>query len=436
MEKSAARQRMGWYFYDWANSAYTTSVVTVFLGPYLTSIAANGADAQGNVSALGMIFPAGSFFPYLVSISVLLQVFLLPVLGAYADYTHRKKMYMLCCGIAGALATTAMYMIHGNNFLFGGALFLIANSCYGASIVFYNAILPQISDLKQRDAVSANGFAWGYMGGGILLLLNFILFLNKESLNISTADAARICICSAGIWWLIFSFFPFRWIQNEQKTDSGNHWNWRLGPQQLMHTIRILRKSPHTLLFICAFMLYNDGVQTVISMASQFGQEEIGLSLAQLQTAILLVQFVGFFGAHMFKWIAGRLNAKNAILISLFLWIGVLLYAHGFLPKQDALAFYCLSAVIAIVLGGSQALSRSLFTTMIPEGRESEYFSLYEISDRGTSWLGPLFFGLAFQFTGSYRIAILSLIFFFFTGALLLLRVDTTRAQCEAAARG
>jgi UMF1 family MFS transporter len=221
---------------------------------------------------------------------------------------------------------------------------------------------------------------------------------------------------------------PFVFVSKEPSKHKVNNTglnSWK----QLLETCKQLKKYPQTLLFLLAFTLYNDGIQTVISMSAQFGQEELGLSLAELQGAILLVQFIALFGALIFNKIAQKTSTKTSILISLCIWGCVILYGHAFLPKNSAMHFYALSSVIAIVLGGSQALSRSYFSSIIPKGKETEYFSFYELTDRGTSWLGPLAFGLAFQYSGSYRIALLILLVFFISGALLLLSVHTQKAQ-------
>jgi MFS transporter, UMF1 family len=202
------------------------------------------------------------------------------------------------------------------------------------------------------------------------------------------------------------------------------------GFKAIIQTIKDARKYPKTLLFLLAYLIYNDGVQAVIVVSSQFGQEELGLDISTLTTVILMVQFVAFFGAVFFNKLAEWFDSKKALLLSLLIWIGIVVYAYMFL--NSTLGFYILGAVIAIVLGGTQALSRSLFSLLIPKGKEAEYFSLYEISERGTSWIGPLVFGLSLQFTGSYRIAIFSLGIFFVFGALLLLRINMKKAILES----
>jgi UMF1 family MFS transporter len=427
------REQIGWYFYDWANSAFSTTVVSVFLGPYLSSVTRSAADAAGFVYPLGLQVRAESFFPYMISLSVLLQVLFLPILGAIADYTHRKKQMLAIFAYIGSFATMGLYFLEGSNYQLGGALFVIANLAFGASIVFYNAFLPDIAPPEQRDAVSSQGWALGYLGGGLLLAANLALFQSAESLGIASGDAVRISLVSAGVWWAIFTLVPLATIrprESVRRLQPGQRL-LTVGFQQLAHTIRSARRYPQTLLFLAAYLLYNDGIQTVIGLASTFGADELGLGESTLISAILMVQFVAFIGALALGRLAVRFGAKRVVLGSLVIWTVVVTYAY-FMAAGDAGQFFILAAVIAVVLGGSQALSRSLFAQMIPPGQEAEYFSLYEVSERGTSWLGPLFFGLALQFTGSYRVAIISLMIFFIAGFLVLTRVDIRRAIAEA----
>ncbi len=427
------REQIGWYFYDWANSAFSTTVVTVFLGPYLTAVTKQAADPTGYVYPLGLPVLADSFFPYVVSLSVVLQVFFLPILGAIADYSHRKKQLMGIFAYVGALATMGLYFLDGDRYLWGGLLFLLANLRFGASIVFYNAYLPDIAPPEERDRVSSQGWALGYLGGGLLLALNlvFVQFL-AEPLGIDTGHAARICLASAGLWWAIFAIIPLLSLRRRRPLRAlppGEHY-WSVGFKQLRHTLRHLPSYPQTLLFLVAYLLYNDGIQTVIALAAQFGSQVLGMGTASLVQVILMVQFIAFVGALAFGHVARWVGTRQAIVISLVIWLGVTTYAYGMLQTERE--FFLMAAVIAVVLGGSQALSRSLFSQMIPSGQEAEYFSLYEVSERGTSWLGPLLYGLTLQFSGSYRLAILSIAVFFALGLILLVMVDVPRAIREA----
>lgn len=425
------REQFGWYVYDWANSAFTTTVTTVFLGPYLTTVAQAAADARGFVYPLGIPVFADSFFSYIVSLSVFLQIFFLPIIGAIADYSRSKKQLLLLFAYLGSFATMSLFFLQGSNYLLGGGLFLVANLCFGASIVFYNAFLPEIAAPDRRDAVSSQGWALGYLGGGLLLVANLVLFQNAARFGLDNGTAARICMASAGLWWATFTIIPALTLRQRgavKPLPLGERYI-TVGFSQLRYTAMQARKLPQTLLFLAAYLLFNDGIQAVIALSSQFGSQELGMESTSLITLILIVQFVAFFGALLFGWLARLLGAKRAIIVSLLIWTATVIGAYFI---QTETQFFVLAVPIALVLGGSQALSRSTFAQMIPRGQEAEYFSLYEISERGTSWLAPLFFGLALQFTGSYRIAIVSLILFFAAGLLLLTRVDIRRAIVEA----
>jgi UMF1 family MFS transporter len=436
------RERTGWYFYDWANSAFSTTVITVFLGPFLTSVTEQAAgcalgadDCNGRVHPLGITVAAGSYYPYLVSLSVLLTVFVLPVMGAVADRTPRKKPLLAASAFLAAAATIAMVFVTGDRYLLGGLLFLIANISGGASIVVYNSFLPQLAGPDDRDKVSSRGWALGYLGGGLLLLLNLVAVtvLSTDGDDQRTLDIARWCIVSAGVWWAAFTLIPLAWLREHPGAESTTARGNVLvdGFRQLGHTIRGLRAYPLTLYFLLAYLIYNDGIQTVIALASQYGTEELKLGQSTLIITILLVQFLAFGGALLLGALATRIGARKTIVISLALWLVVVVAAY-FLPAGQPIPFMILGLGIGLVLGGSQALSRSLFSQLIPTGREGEYYGFYEISDKGTSWLGPLAFGLVFQLTNSYRIGIVSLVVFFVAGGILLATVPIRRAITAA----
>jgi UMF1 family MFS transporter len=431
-QSSTRRERVGWYFYDWANSAFATTVVTVFLGPYLGSIAEAAADSGGRVYPLGIPVAAGSLFAYTVSLSVFLQVFVLPTVGAIADRSSRKKHLLALLSYVGAGATVGLVFLTGQRYLLGAALFLIANIAFGASVVVYNSFLPQIAGPDERDKVSSIGWAVGYVGGGLLLALNVAAVLAGDSLGVSAGEIARWSIVSAGVWWAAFTTIPLVSLRNRPAAAGEAHGSPLIdGFRQLGHTLRQLRGYPLTLFFLVAYLVYNDGIQTVISLASVYADKELGLSQSVQVQTILLVQFLAFFGAIGLGRLARRFGAWKAVLASLVLWTVVLGIAYV-LPAGMPTPFILLGALLGIVLGGSQALSRSLFSQLIPEGKEAEYFGIYEISDRGTSWLGPLLFGLAFQLTGSYRVAIISLLAFFVIGFVLLALVPMRRAIVAA----
>jgi UMF1 family MFS transporter len=437
------RERTGWYAYDWAMSAFSTTVITVFLGPFLTTVTELAAGCElgaetcaGTVRPLGITVAAGSYFPYLVSLSVFLTVFALPVTGAIADRAARRKPLLAATAFTGAAATVAMAFVTGDRYLLGGLLFVVANVAFGASVVVYNSFLPQLGGPDDRDRISSRGWAMGYLGGGLLLLLNLVVvqLFSEEGNAQRTLDLARWMIVSAGVWWAAFTLLPLRWLREHPR--GGEHAPARGnvlidGFRQLGRTVKQLRAYPLTLFFLLAFLVYNDGIQTVIALASQYGTEELRLGQSTLIVTILLVQFLAFGGALLLGALAGRIGAWKTVLLSLVLWTGVILGAFR-LPAEAPVPFMVLGAAIGLVLGGSQALSRSLFSQMIPEGREGEYYGFYEISDKGTSWLGPLAFGLVFQLTNSYRVGLVSLLIFFVVGGLLLAAVPVRRAIIAA----
>lgn len=426
------REQRGWYMYDWANSGFSSTVVTLFLGPYLTALAKAGADPAGYVYPLGVQVDARSFWGYMISLSVLSQVLFLPVVGAIADYGRRKKQFLAATTYLGAAATMAMFFLEGTDYLLGGGLFLISNLAFGASMVLYNSFLPEIAAPEDRDDVSSKGWGIGYVGGGVLLALNLVLFSQASSLGLTNGQAVRINLWSAGAWWAVFAIPTLVAVKNRQVAKKLAPGETAIGAsfRQLAHTLADVRKYPQTMTFLLAYLLYNDAIQTVITLASQFGNDELKIPLSTMTVVILMVQFVAFFGAIAFNWLAAAINAKRAVVVSLVIWTGVLIYIY--LAVTTTLEFFIMAAIVAMVMGGSQALSRSLYSLMIPKSKEAEYFSIYEISDKGTSWLCPLLFGLALQFTRSYRLAILSLILFFLLGLFVLLRVDVRRASAEA----
>ncbi|MEV3933893.1 MFS transporter [Streptomyces sp. NPDC053728] len=424
------REQHGWYFYDFACSVYSTSVLTVFLGPYLTSIAKAAADAEGFVHPLGIPVRAGSLFAYAVSVSIVVAVVVMPVVGAAADRTGRKKPLLAAAAYTGATATACMFFLEGHRYLLGAFLLIVANASISVSMALYNSYLPQIAAPEERDAVSSRGWAFGYTSGALVLVLNLVLYTGHDSFGLSESDAVRICIASAGVWWGAFSLVPLRRLRDRRVAPGGDGAvgsGWR----QLRATLRDMRRHPLTLAFLLAYLIYNDGIQTVISQASLYGSEELGLDQTTLITAVLLVQVLAVAGALGMGRLARRFGAKRTILASLAVWTLILAAAYV-LPADAPVFFYSLAAAIGLVMGGSQALSRSLFSHLVPSGKEAEYFSAYEMSDRGLSWLGPLVFGLGYQLTGSYRDAILSLVLFFAVGSVLLARVPLRAAVAAA----
>jgi MFS transporter, UMF1 family len=426
------REQRGWYMYDWANATFHSTVVTLFLGPYLTELAKAAAGPDGRVHPLGIPVDPRSWWGYLISLSVVTQIFGLPLAGTIADFSSHKKQLLALFAYTGALSTAAMFFLRGSEYLAGGALFLVANLAFGAATVVYNSFLPDIAPPERRDAVSSTGWGIGYLAGGLLLALNLALFAKAKSFGLSTALAVRINLASAGLWWALFCIVPLLTLRNRpagrRRADGERVLD---SVRAFAATLRDMRRYPETLRFLIAFLLYSDAVQAVIALSSQFGSDELKISMTDLTELILMVQFVAFFGSFVFDWIAKWIGAKPAVILSLLIWAGVLIALY--VSVRTERQFFIVGAVVGMVLGGTQALSRSMFSLMIPKGREAEYFGIYEISDKGTSWLCPLLFGLALQFTGSYRLSILSLITFFIGGLLVLLTVNVSHAAAEAA---
>jgi len=436
---SSAREQRGWMYYDWANSVFQTSVITVFLSLYLTGVARADAEASGqrcetalvdcDVSFLGLQIPAGSVFPYLLSIATVVQLLVLPIAGAIADRTQNKRKMLGWFAMIGAAATALLALVAGTNWQLAVWLFLIANVGYGASIVVYYAFLPEIVGPDERDRLSTRGWAFGYLGGGVALAVHLAIYLGRDQLGLTESEAVRVCFLTAGIWWAAFTLIPLRRLKRHQAPQGDERGAAVLigGFRQLGHTLRDARNYPLTLAFLGAYLIFTDGISTVAQIAGLYGEQELKLSRDVLITTILIVQFVAFGGGHLHGALARRLGAKRTILVSLVLWVLVVTAAY-FVQAGDQLQFYGVAFGIGLVLGGTNALARSLFSQMIPPGKEAEYYSLYELGERGTSWLGPLLFGAVAATTGSYRPAIISLIVFFVLGFILVALVPARRA--------
>lgn len=442
-QRRSQRYRRAWYWYDWANSAYVTTTATVLLGPYLTAVAkkaacpelAEDAVCRENLSVLGIPIAPGSLFPYTVTVATVLSAILLLFVGAIADRSPRPARLLGGFAWAGAVAACLMYFISGTSWQLGVVLMIAASVALGSAQVVYDALLCRIAEPDDRDEVSSRGWALGYLGGGLLLAVNLAVVTLHDSLGLSQGDAVRVSLLSAGLWWAVFTIIPVRgmWDLRGVEQPAVARTAGIVGGSfaQLRSTFGDLRAYPQTMLFLLAYLFFNDGIQTVIGSSSLYGAEELKFSQSQLIVTILLVQFVAFGGALLFGRLAATIGAWRSILLSLALWTATIAVAF-FLPARAFGLFLALAVGIGVVLGGSQALSRSLYSQLVPRDREAEFFSLYQAMERGTSWFGTLAFGLVYQATHSYRWAIVALVFFFVLGGVLLARVDVPRGIREA----
>jgi UMF1 family MFS transporter len=439
-KKNDRAEILGWMLYDWANHAYWTLILGVLVGEYITGLAQTAVGENGAVLSVGGydLVTAKSLYSYAVSFSVLLQVFFLPTLGAIADYTHLKKTFMAVFCYIGAISCSLLYFVYGGSYLWGAVLFIVTNLSAGASSVFANSYLNDLTTEDKRDRVSSWGFGIGYLGGFITLIVGALIIFNAPKLQISTEYAVRICFLFAGLWWGGFAVITFAVLKPRapvRVVPAGRSYiSASFG--ELGETFRELFKLKQTLRFLIAYLLYNDGIQTVIAMSAVFLSQELfvarGLDPDRtvLIFAFMIAQAIGFVGALVFERVAHYTTAKTSIIVTLVIWSCIVIYAYGFL--ETVTEAYIMSGFIGLVLGGSQALSRSLFSQMIPAGRESAFFGIYAISERGTSWIGPFVFGLVAQLTDSYRPAILALIAFFVIGIIILYFVDTAQAIHDA----
>ncbi|HWU21671.1 MAG TPA: MFS transporter [Nocardioides sp.] len=436
-----AEEQKAWYWYDWANSAFFTTVLTVLFGPLMITVAGRAAGCGDSpddtcsrtVSVLGLHLAAGSLPSYLTSFATIASAFVLPIVGAMVDRSGRKRLHMAWCAWAGAFVGALLFFMYDDHWQLGAVAVVVSSVLAGCSLVSYYAILVDISTDAERDAVSSKGWAFGYLGGGLLLVINLAMVLGHGALGIDKELAVRLSLLTAALWWAGFTIIPAVRLKDHPAqavpAESGGMLARSFG--QLWTTLRQLPAYPVTMTFLIAYLFYNDGIQTVIYSASIYGSKQLHLGESVLIAAILMIQFVAFGGALLFGRVAARYGAYRCIVGGTVAWMVIVVLAM-FLPDRNVAAFLSAGVAIAIVMGGTQALSRSFFSMLIPRGRAGEYFALYNACERGTSWVGTLLFGVVFQVTGSYRPAILSLIVLFVLGLVVLLRVDPVRGVAEA----
>ena len=437
--KNDRREVFGWLMYDWANSAFYTTVISVLLGPYLTALAQADVGDNGTVFSFGALgaVTAKSLFHFCLTISVALQVILLPILGAVSDYSNLKKRLMAFFCYLGVTASCLLFFVT-ENYVAGNVLLIVANLSFGAANVFYNAYLVDLTTDDRRDRISSWGFAAGYVGGLVMLTANIALVQSADYVGITRGTAVRISLLAASVWWGVFSLVTFYLVKSRgavKKRPNGRNYV-SIGFAELKHTFVVLLKIRQTARFLIAYFCYNNGIQTVISSASVFLAQELFVARGKQADEVFLLgvffvaQISAFVGSIAFERLARFIGTKAALLVSLIGWILIVIYAYAFL--DTVLQAWIMGVFIGLVLGSSQALSRSLFSQMIPAGKESSFFGLYEISERGTTLIGTAVFSVVVAITGSYREAIFSLIVFLIIGAILLALTNIPKAIRDA----
>jgi UMF1 family MFS transporter len=417
-----------WAMYDWANSVFMTTGLLIF-PIYLADVASAGSPVAVATARYSMT----------TTVSMALVAVLSPILGAIADYTAMKKKMLAGFALMGILATGGMYFIERGEWRLALILFLFANTGVTASIVFYESLLPHIARQDEVDRVSTAGYAMGYLGSSLLMVLN-IAWIQKPALfGISSPEMAiRLTFLSSALWWLVFSIPLLRRVPEPPlrlEADERPGLNpVAVGFRRLRETLREIRAFKHTFLFLLAFFIYNDGIGTIIRMATIYGRE-IGIERGALLMPLLLVQVVGIPFSFLFGSLADRIGAKPAIFVSLAVYLVISILGYRMTTARD---FFVLALLVGTVQGGSQALSRSVFSTLVPRHKSSEFFAFFSVFEKFAGILGPAVFTIMISATGSSRSAILSIIVFFLAGGILLAFVDVKegqRAAREAEAR-
>jgi len=420
----------GWCMYDWANSAYITTAVGL-LPIFFASVVvpASGAVLFGNH------YRADTLWGFTVGLAGLISFFCAPVLGAIADFSSSKKKFLLSFAFSGSLFAILLYFVHTGNVLLTLSFFLISQVGFINANVFYDSFLPHIASAERMDDVSAKGYAYGYVGGGLQFALALVLIAMPERFGLTKEHAARLGIAMSGLWWAAFTFVTARYLREPDAAQKIPE-NYSRLPRWtaysmvgIVRTWRTMRRSlqyKHLVIFLLAFMFYNEGIQTVINMASVFGTVELHLPASALMGTLLVIQFVAIFGSLLFARIADRRGTRFAILLSLFLWCGIVSYA---LVIHTSKEFFALGMLVGICMGGAQALSRSYYGSMVPQDASAEFFGFYTVFTDFSSIWGPWVFAIITHFAHSGRMAIFSLIIFFILGIILLFTVDEEKAR-------
>jgi UMF1 family MFS transporter len=426
------REIFGWAMYDFANSAFATTILAVIFNQYFATVVAGG---EKGVELLGLRVHGASFFTFSVAISMAISAILSPFLGAVADAAASKKRFLMVFCYIAILFTGLLYFVRAGNYWRGAIFFIIANIGFAGGNVYYNAFLPEISTDQNIGRISGLGWALGYIGGGALLGINLMMLKYPERLGFPAGFfAVQDCFLSVALWWLIFSLPTFLLLREraEKSLLPSERGYFREGYQRLKHTFRRIKTFKELTKFLVAFLIYNDGIETVIVMASIFGAEVLGMETGEIILFFLMIQGIAFFGSLIFGYLADAIGNKRTVMISLGIWSLIVLWAFrlGVLwdPKTE---YWILGVLAALVMGGSQAASRSLQGIFTPDANSAEFFAFFGVSGKFASVFGPLIYGILIAITGSVQSGILSVLLFFVVGMAILWTVNEKRGMEE-----
>jgi MFS transporter, UMF1 family len=432
---SARREVAAWAMYDWANSAYSTLLITVLVN-YMLSLfpKPDKTDAGFPVVYLGdMPIDGAVVYAWGIGLSMFAAGLLSPITGAMADARANKRLWFRTTALAGALCGMSLGLIPPAYPWTIAAVFVLTSFFFELSFGFYNAFLPEIADDASMNRVSSQGFAAGYIGGGVALAIAFALVLYGDKVGIESSLArVRVSLVLMGVWWGIFSL-PAIFILRDKAVPRSAKMPLTKATSRAVREVRTtlshLRHYRSLAWFLIGFLFYNDAVQTVLSQASVFAHDEIGFELSELMPVILMIQFVSMPGALFVGWLADKIGQKQALYFCLFVWVGLLAFSWFVTTKTE---FWIMGAVVALVMGGIQSVSRSIMGVMTPPDRTAEFFGFYNLSSKATSFIGPFTFGLVIWWTGSARLAILSLLAQLIVGWLLVSRINLAQGKADA----
>ena len=426
MKNDKKSEVFAWYMYDWANSAFATTVIAALLPIYFVTVIVPSDGWIFRFCGMEISTNATTLWAFLAGAAALFVFITAPILGAIADISESKKRFLMAFCFGGSLFTTLLFFSRIGDVWMTMIFFFIANTCFISANIFYDAFLPHIASRKDIDQVSGRGYAYGYLGGGLQFLICIILIIAHNYIGIEKAMAVRISLLFSGVWWAGFSIITLVGLREhgsgkaslQQFQSNNKSWSYlRFGFTRTWRTVLNVKRHRNLAIFLIAFMFYNDGIHTVIRMAAIYGKDELGLKNETLMGTLLLVQFIGIGGALLFSKISKSFGTKRILIFILFLWLGILCYAYII---NSAIDFWILGIAVGFVLGGSQSLSRSFYGAMIPSNESAEFFGFFSVFAKFSAIWGPFVFGIIRQITGTSRLAILSLVGFFIIGIILL----------------